>query len=199
VPISVRAAYPSPARFSNLQVNPNLLSPRCGEALEAAVIQWQQEGFHSPTYVRLMALGADAGDNGGVFLLHPEGRMASATLFARAVNGTANVMHSVGTFLKNGHSLHTTNGGEYFDGPQGSETRLLRRASVVKLLTAHTAWLAAVDDSAIFPVRDYRAFEAAFDRREEMQSDHLIRRGVYRELSPLELQAMASRACRLQP
>jgi len=199
VPITVRAAYPSPARFANLQVDPNLLSPKCREALDSTVAEWQREGFHSPCYGRLMALGADATDNGGVFLLHPEGRMAAATLFARAANGTSNTMSSIGTFLINGHSLHTTNSGGYFDGPVGSETRLLRGASIPKLIAAHAAELASVPENQIFLVRDYKAFESAFDRREELQSEHLVGRGVYRELPPMELQVMAARTPKLQP
>ena len=199
VPVPVRAAYPSPARFSNLQVNPDLLSARCRQTLDEAVVKWQQEGFYSPRYCRLIALGADATDNGGVFLLCPEGRVAAATLFARAANGSTNIMHSVGTFLASGHSVHVTNSGGYFDGPQGSATILLRSASIPQLIAAQAAQIDSLADSEIARVRDYSAFEAAFDRREELQSEHLVRRGVYRELSPNELQVIAHGGCRLQP
>jgi hypothetical protein len=199
ISVPVRVAYPAPAWFSNLRVEPDSLSAACRKVIDAALPDWEREGFHSAQFCRMPALGADATDNGGVFLLHPSGRMAAATLFAGAANGLSTTSSTVGTFLSNGHSISTTNNGGHFDAPIGSETTLVRNASISQLVSAHTGRHASLSENEIFFVRDYAAFETAFNRREELQAEFLIQRGIYRELSPRALQGLAAGDCKFQP
>jgi hypothetical protein len=192
-------AYPAPAWFSSLRVEYDSLSAACRRVIDAALPDWEREGFHSPCFCRMSAVGADASDNGGVFLLHPGGRMAAVTLFAGASSGLSTKASSVGTFLASGHSISTTNNGGHFDVPVGSETTCIRNASISQLVKTHTERVASLADNEIFFVRDYTAFETAFNRREELQAESLVRRRVYREVSPEALRGFAGGDCKLQP
>lgn len=198
IPVNIRCAYPAPAWFSVIRVEYDALSADCLREIDTVEPQWKHEGFHSPVYCKLVALGQDTSDSGGVFLLHPGGRMAAATLFARARTGQKAIRSGVGTFLKNSHSIGVSNHGGYFDAPAGSENRCLVGATISQLVQAHTARLATVPDHEVFPVQNCSDFELAFDRREALQTDSLIDRGIYREVSPSEIEALSVR-CKLQP
>jgi len=198
IPVGVRCAYPAPAWFSVIRVEYDTLNADCLRVIDAVEPQWEREGFHSPSYCKLVALGHDAAESGGVFFLHPGGRMAAATLFAKARTGQQTSQSSVGTFLKNGHSIGVSNHGGYFNAPPGSENCCLVGAAISQLVQAHNARLTTVPDQEIFPVVNYSDFELAFDRREALQADSLIHRGIYREVSPAEIEALSAR-CKVQP
>src|SRR5215212_9894119 len=96
--------------------------------------------------------------------------------YARAATGFVGSFTFVGSFRHNGHTIATTNNRGSFNPLPGSETHIVR-STPADIIRLHRARVAAISDIALFDSFDQ--LTQAYDRKERMQADWDIARGVF--------------------
>jgi len=129
---------------------------------------WQSRYFRRPD----LATDVDAA---GALLFAPGRRDVVMCQHSRAANGLKNCFVTLISFRANGHTVATSNNWMAFQSMPGSE-KCIHRGPVSELLKLHSKRIATIDD--LITLETFEQFIAASDRKEQMQAEFDLARGL---------------------
>lgn len=169
--------YCVPCLWSHMNISPESVSPDIQREISAIITMlsfnkspWECHYFRKPHQSFQLV------DSGGAFLFTPESLFSVMHICARTLAGTVASVTYISSFRQNDHVIVTTNNRNLYDPVPGSDIRIAR-GMPEDLIRVHKFRIAQASDLVYF--NSFEQFTEAYDRREQIQADWDIARGVY--------------------